>query len=241
MSYIDELNSARRKYLADAYDVGPNKPLGYITINEIVSCELDHAQLAAELKRKGCEVIYSTQIFRNSTTGFFYVYHIATLTDFLKKNKKTLTQYNWPHTPETFIAKVSSSAAPHSSALQDIIDDVYANSRSKDRGKPAFQRPTHSFSLAEKLVGLEFGVIPLEVGIPSPTIAKIIGINPNDKVHLLSEDDVTAICKNRTMKELIALNRPNMDYHSRYCVNTDIADIEGQTASLRNNYARCHV
>ena len=113
------------RFLGDIWQVGPEKPLGYLPMSMVNSYKptLNPDYLIEKLRERGLKLVLIP--VGNSNT-FLYVYDQEALSNLLTQNKHILSEANWPSTPLEFVQKVSGKAVPQG-PLFDLIADAFAD------------------------------------------------------------------------------------------------------------------
>lgn len=112
--------------LSDIYNVGSQKPLGYLPIDTLEDiCGVKLAKAEEDLKMIGLKTLRLNRFqSRVADRGALYVYDHDTLAQLLSDNITTLNEYGWPHEPESFIRMLKISV-PEKNKLYDLIADAY--------------------------------------------------------------------------------------------------------------------
>lgn len=121
----------RQKGCQDVLSVGPEKPLGYASLNRIeTELGISPIRLAQELTEKGLETIYLQPGFRGFGTfnhGALFVYDPRALQNLLDEGSRILSQEGWPLEAAAFVWMVITTRAPAKTLLCDLVADSFGD------------------------------------------------------------------------------------------------------------------
>ena len=132
-----------RESLSDLRTVGPNKPVGYLSVPNIdkLGSTVDQEReiaIQAGLKTKfyslGLPVTDLTGIGISLTWGgALYVYHQEALKELLEANRDLLKKHHWPTEPDKFINKIAGSDARPKTPFFDLVAKAFADDKNPGR------------------------------------------------------------------------------------------------------------
>ena len=124
MSVKKPIDKSDTNMLDDFFNIGPNKPMGYLEIFEIISrCEADPCQLEKYLNIQ----VITTKRYNADTSECLYAYDKQALSDLLERNKEVLEKANWPTDPDNFVKQIASIEVESGQPLYDLIADAFAD------------------------------------------------------------------------------------------------------------------
>lgn len=122
----------------DLYDVGPNKPMGYLPKNTITElAKEDINSVIEQLKAKNLTTfIIEEDQGSHVVSGALYAYDRQALANLLQDNLEIVHKVDWPSDPDEFAKKVAVEFVSDPELFR-LIAYGFADPR------PEYQRPKH--------------------------------------------------------------------------------------------------
>jgi hypothetical protein len=112
--------------LNDLRSVGPEKPVGYLPVNSLVSYFRSTPEVWIQFAiQHHLKVLFASH--PKGIAPFMYLYHPSALETLLKKNAHILEAADWPTDPEEFIRRMTVEYAPIGTPLYDLIADAFGD------------------------------------------------------------------------------------------------------------------
>lgn len=130
----EENEQEKIKLLNDLYQVGPQKPLGYLPLDTLTDvCKVNPEKLEQELQSKGLKTI---QLDENESRiahkGALFAYDENALQQLLDKHCDILEKSGWPNTAEAFIRNLKIRVEAKTD-LFDLIADAFGDKKNSQR------------------------------------------------------------------------------------------------------------
>ncbi len=123
-----------KDFLHDLRAVGPEKPLGYLPVNTIVSvCQMPLVQMINELEQKQLVTRLFSEKESRIFSGALYAYDEPSLQALLNRNRGQLVRAHWPFESDLFVERVAKISVSVASPVFDIIADAFADYRNRLR------------------------------------------------------------------------------------------------------------
>ena len=120
-------DQSKKKYLNHLLDIGPDKPMGYLPLNDIRNlCKVNYIELMNYLKQKGLEVKKWDRSFCSVGSGALYAYDKNSLQNLLDHNFSILDDADWPRKADEFVVKVATTYA-NKPFLYDLVADAFGD------------------------------------------------------------------------------------------------------------------
>jgi hypothetical protein len=122
----------------DLLRVGPNKPLGHLSVSTLKRYGWSVPKIVCTLKHRGLATLVLSPAQCCVASGAVYAYHRAALSRVLLKNEKVLKKEGWPLGPDGFVLYHFLKYAAPGTDLFDVIADAYDDIKNKLRKSNGF-------------------------------------------------------------------------------------------------------
>jgi len=140
---VEETETIRaEKYLKQSFglNIGPNKPMGYIIMDE----ERIFTMLDAVIKileARGNQAIVLKPSEGHSLFPTLFAWNDVSVQRLLDENAGVLSAAGWPQTSEEFVKRVANQFVPSPSKLFDLIADAFGDKTNPGRTQFCSSRP----------------------------------------------------------------------------------------------------
>jgi len=122
------------KLLKDLYQVGPEKPLGYLPLDTLTDvCHVNPDELAQELRQKGLKTIkLNVEESRIAYHGALFAYDENALQQLLDDHRDILEKAGWPSDSEAFVDLLRIRVSNDDNApLFNLIADAFGDKKNR--------------------------------------------------------------------------------------------------------------
>ncbi len=120
----------KEKIMSDLWRVGPQKPLGYHSLDTITQCGYSIEETKQKLEDAGLKVLLFREGECPIISGALYVYEEGALEKLLKANIRVLELFYWPSDPKSFVRRVATKGfVPDGTQLFELIGKAFADKR----------------------------------------------------------------------------------------------------------------
>lgn len=115
--------------IQDLLRVGPNKPLGYLPLDTIITiCGLSPYAIKQDMEARGLKTKFFTKTMCSISSGALFVWDEDALRKILETHSGVLNHCGWPSEPEEFVTKVAIDTA-EDGELYKVVGKCFADAR----------------------------------------------------------------------------------------------------------------
>lgn len=129
----NEAEQEKIKLLNDLYQVGPQKPLGYLPIDTLIDiCKVNPEHLEQELQNKGLKTLKLNEKESNvAYHGALFTYDENALQKLLNEHHDVLEQAGWPSDSESFVRNLRIRVSNDNTPLFNLIADAFGDKKNR--------------------------------------------------------------------------------------------------------------
>lgn len=130
----NEAEQEKIKLLNDLYQVGPQKPLGYLPIDTLIDiCKVNPEHFEQELQNKGLKTLkLNVEESRIAYHGALFAYDENALQKLLNEHQEILEKAGWPSDSEAFVRNLRIRVSNDDNApLFNLIADAFGDKKNR--------------------------------------------------------------------------------------------------------------